>query len=136
MMQPKSIAPKEQVTPSASLYVNHFGLAHNQYEFLIELGQYRPSKDNEEGSLAVHTCLALAPPYAKMLSDLLSRAVQQHERDHGVIAPVSASSPAFDIVFQALPEVEARARDLRSRERNALERSNGAKSPQRSNQDR
>jgi hypothetical protein len=101
---------------AASLYVNYFEVAHNQYEFLIELGQYRPGRDEKSGSLSLHTRLALSPPYAKMLSELLARAVSEHERSHGPIATIAASTP-FDVVLHSLPEFEDRARQLRARMR-------------------
>jgi hypothetical protein len=101
----------------ASLYVNYFEIAHNRYEFLIELGQYRPGADGGPGSLAIHTRLALSPPYAKMLSDLLSRAVAEHEASHGPIASIAETSTPFDIVLHSLPEFEDRARQARAKAR-------------------
>jgi Protein of unknown function (DUF3467) len=102
---------------AASLYVNYFEVAHNRYEFLVEFGQYRPGKDDVAGTVGIHTRLALSPPYAKMLSDLLSRAISEHEKGHGAIATIAAASTPFDIVLQALPEFEERARQLRAQAR-------------------
>lgn len=101
----------------ASLYVNYFEVAHNQYDFLIELGQYCPGRDQDGGTLLLHTRLALSPPYAKMLSDLLSRAVSEHEKGHGPIATIAEASTPFDIVLHSLPEFEDRARKLRAQAR-------------------
>jgi hypothetical protein len=124
-MTQRRVLTQSEPFSAASLYVNHFEVAHNQYEFLVEFGQYRPSKEEVEGTLAVHTCLALSPPYAKMLSELLSRAVQQHEKGHGVIAPVGEGAAPFDVVLHSLPEFEERARQLRARQRAELERGLG-----------
>jgi len=101
----------------ASLYVNYFEVAHNQYEFLVELGQYRPGRNEAAGTLSLHTRLALSPPYAKMLSDLLSRAVSEHEKGHGPIVTIAETSTPFDVVLHSLPEFEDRARQLRARTR-------------------
>lgn len=99
----------------ASLYVNYFEVAHNRYEFLIELGQFRPSSQGGNGDLAIHTRVAISPPYAKMLSGLLSQAVAEHEAEHGPIGAIGEHSAAFDIVLRSLPEeFEERARALRS----------------------
>lgn len=107
----------------ASLYVNYFEVAHNAYEFLIELGQFRPSGSPGSGDLSIHTRLAISPPYAKMLSELLTQAVGEHEGEHGKIAAVGDPTPAFDIVLRSLPEeYETRARELR--ERNAARAAN------------
>jgi len=102
---------------AASLYVNYFEVAHNRYEFLIELGQYRPGRDDEPGSLSIHTRLALSPPHAKMLSDLLSRAMSEHEKANGPTAAIAEASTPFDIVLHSLPEFEDRARQLRDQAR-------------------
>jgi hypothetical protein len=109
----------------ASLYVNYFEVAHNPYEFLIELGQFRPSGQGNGGDLSIHTPVAISPPYAKMLSELLSRAVAEHEAEHGPIAAIGEQGAAFDIVLRSLPEeFEQRARELRELSRNAA--GNGA----------
>lgn len=98
----------------ASLYVNYFEVAHNPYEFLIELGQFRPSAQPGGGDLSIHTPVAISPPYAKMLSELLTQAVAEHEAEHGPIAAIGEQGAAFDIVLRSLPEeFEQRARELR-----------------------
>ena len=95
-----------------SLYVNYFEVAQNPYEFLIELGQYRPGKEEGKGTLVIHTRVAMSPPYARMLSEMLSRAVREHEQEHGTIASIHGATP-FDVVLDSLPEFEDRARKLR-----------------------
>ena len=107
------------VNGSASLYVNYFEVAHNQYEFLIELGQYRPGRDDAAGTVGIHTRLALSPPYAKMLCDLVSRAVSEHERAYGSIPMIADSATPFEIVLHSLPEFEERARQLRAQTRDS-----------------
>jgi hypothetical protein len=118
-MGQRSVDAQQVPSDAASLYVNYFEVAHNRYEFLIELGQYRPGKDETSGTLALHTRLALSPPYAKMLSDLLCRAVSEHEKGHGPIATIADASTPFDIELHSLPEFEDRARQLRARAHNA-----------------
>jgi hypothetical protein len=98
----------------ASLYVNYFEVAHSRYEFLIEFGQYRPGNDDGAGTVAIHTRLALSPPYAKMLCDLLSSAMTAHEKAHGTVASMAEALSPFDIVLHSLPEFEERARQLRA----------------------
>lgn len=100
-----------------SPYVNHFEVAHNPFEFLIEFGHYKPSKEDSTGYTARHTCLAISPPYAKMLAELLVRAVEQFEDSNGPIASVPETATPFDIVLHSLPEFEDRARQLRARHR-------------------
>lgn len=103
----------EACVPAASLYVNYFELGHNPYEFLIELGQYRPSASQDGGTIGIHTRIAITPPYAKLLSQLLSNAVREHEAEHGKIPDLAAAeSSPFDQVLRSLPEFEKRARKL------------------------
>ncbi len=98
-----------------SLYVNYFEVAHNLYEFLIELGQFRPSDQAGAGDISIHTRVAISPSYAKMLSELLSHAVTEHEAEHGPIRAIVESGSSFDIILRSLPDqFEERARELRS----------------------
>ena len=110
------------VNGTASLYVNYFELAHNRYEFLVEFGQYRPGREAERGMSVIHTRLALSPPYAKMLSELLTKATAEHEKAHGPIASIAEHSTPFDIVLHSLPEFEDRAKQLRAKARNKSDR--------------
>ena len=111
----RPIAAAEQVAPA--LYVNYFEVGHNPFEFLVELGQYNPGPSEGEGRISIHTRIAIAPPYAKMLSDLLARAVEKHESEHGQIALVGPQANPFDIVLSSLGDFEDRARALRARTR-------------------
>jgi len=97
----------------ASLYVNYFEVGQNPFEFLIELGQYRPGIGNEPGGVVIHTRLATAPSYAKLLASLLDRAVREHEAKHGPIADFDDPASPFDVVLRSLPEFEERAERAR-----------------------
>ena len=105
----------DQVAPA--LYVNYFEVGHNPFEFLMDLGQYHPGPTEGDGRIAIHTRIAIAPPYAKMLSDLLARAVQEHESQHGQIPLIGPQANPFDIVLSSLGDFEDRARALRARDR-------------------
>lgn len=98
----------------AALYVNYFEMGHNPFEFLIDFGQYHPGASEGEGATAIHSRIALAPPYAKMLSDLLARSVREHEAEYGVIAAVAPPASPIDAVLSPLGDFEARARALRA----------------------
>jgi hypothetical protein len=100
-----------------AVYVNYFEVGHNPFEFLLDLGQFHPGAIDSEGRVSIHTRIALAPPYAKMFSDLLARAVLEHESEHGAIALIGQPANPFDIALGSLGEFEDRARALRSRNR-------------------
>jgi hypothetical protein len=110
----RRLQPPHPMAPA--LYVNYFEVGHNPFEFLMDLGQYHPGHDDGEGRISIHTRIAIAPPYAKMLSDLLTRAVHEHECEHGPIALIGRHANPFDIVLSSLGEFEDRARALRARD--------------------
>ena len=111
-----SSAAADPVAPA--MYVNYFEVGHNPFEFLMELGQYHPALSDSDGRVSIHTRIAIAPPYAKMFSDLLARAVQEHESEHGAIALIGRPPPDHAAPFDpgTLGEFEDRARALRSRD--------------------
>jgi hypothetical protein len=121
----RTLASAEQVSPA--LYVNYFEVGHNPFEFLMDLGQYHPGSTEVEGRVAIHTRIAIAPPYAKMLSELLSRAVEEHESQHGQIAMIGPQTNPFDIVLSSLGDFEDRARALRARDRGETSTNGGAR---------
>ena len=112
----RPLAAAEPVAPA--LYVNYFEVGHNPFEFLVDLGQYNPGSTEGDGRISIHTRIAIAPPYAKMLSDLLACAVEKHESDNGQIALIGLQANPFDIVLSSLGEFEERAQALRMRDRN------------------
>jgi Protein of unknown function (DUF3467) len=98
----------------AAIYVNYFELGHNPFEFLVDFGQFHPGLAEGDGATAIHSRIALAPPYAKMLSDLLARSVREHEIEYGPIAVVGAPASPLDSVLSPFGDFEERARALRS----------------------
>lgn len=98
----------------AALYVNYFEMGHNPFEFLVDLGQFHPGADGGDGKTVIHSRIALAPPYAKMLSDLLMRMVQEHETEFGPIAEIAPPADPLEAALGPLGEFEARARALRA----------------------
>jgi hypothetical protein len=112
----RASAAVDQIAPA--IYVNYFEVGHNPFEFLVELGQYHPGSSEADGSISIHTRIAIAPPYAKMLSDLLAHAVEEHESRNGQIASIGPQANPFDIVLSSLGDYEDRARALRARDRN------------------
>jgi hypothetical protein len=97
-----------------ALYVNYFQMAHNSLEFLIDLGQCRPTP-GDEAPVEICNRIVLTPPIAKMLSELLARSIRDHESEHGPIATIGHAGGPFDTVLSSLDEFEERARALRAR---------------------
>jgi hypothetical protein len=105
----------EPLPQGPALYVNYFQMAHNSLEFLIDLGQCRPSP-GDDAPVEICNRIVLTPPIAKMLSDLLSRSIRDHESEHGPIANIGHVGGPFDTVLNSLDEFEERARALRARD--------------------
>lgn len=108
-----------------AVYVNYFEVGHNSCEFLMDLGQYHPGCGEDVGRVSMHTRIVIAPPCAKMFSELLARAVAEHESENGPIASIGAGSSPFDIVLSSLGEFEDRARALRAGRRSDPTRETG-----------
>lgn len=85
-------------------YANYFEVGHNPYEFLIDFGQIDPQR----GTATINSRLALGPTHAKLLMRLLSRSVEQFERDFGGIADVREDDPLASIL-DISPDFERRA---------------------------
>jgi Protein of unknown function (DUF3467) len=113
----KSVRDKDRTQShevAAALYVNYFEMGQNPFEFLIDFGQYHPSAADGEGATAIHSRIAMAPPYAKMLSELLAHSIRTHEAEHGPIDTISTPTNPMDSVLSPLGDFEARARALRA----------------------
>ena len=110
----EATAPDTRQPAGPSLYVNYFEVGQNPFEFLIDLGQYRPGCSDEPGAVEIHTRIATAPSYAKLLAALLDRAVREHESANGAIAAFDDPVSPFEVVLRSLPEFEARAERARA----------------------
>jgi hypothetical protein len=58
-------------------YANSFQIGHNAFEFLIEFGQH------QAGESAFHTRIYVSPQHARILANLLTATLKQHERIFG-----------------------------------------------------
>jgi hypothetical protein len=95
--------------PPLARYVNYFEVGHNAYEFLVDFGQYQP----ETEGVVLHTRIALGPTHAKLLTSMLSKALECHETEHGPVAAPDDSVDPFEVVLRSLPDFERRAVDAR-----------------------
>jgi len=101
-------APRPPRAPLAR-YTNYFEVGHNPYEFLVDLGQYQP----EAKTVVLHTRIALGPTHAKLLHEMLARAIHEYETGNGVILEVPNSTDPLAVVLRSLPDFERRAVDAR-----------------------
>jgi hypothetical protein len=58
-------------------YANFFQIGHNVFEFLIDFGQ------QEAGESVLHTRIYVSPEHARILANLMTSSLQQHERIYG-----------------------------------------------------
>jgi Protein of unknown function (DUF3467) len=97
--------------PKAPLacYANYFEVGHNPYEFLLDFGQFQ----SEAAGVVLHTRIALGPPHAKLLAEMLRGAVHKFEADNGPIADIGETLDPLEVVLRSLPDFERRAMDAR-----------------------
>jgi hypothetical protein len=95
--------------PPLALYANYFEVGHNQCEFLIDFGQYRP----ESADVVLHTRIVLGPAHAKLLTGILQGAVRQYEAENGAIAELADSLDPMEVVRRSLPNFDRRAVETR-----------------------
>ncbi len=63
-------------------YANYFKVGHNNFEFVIDFGQFYP----EGGEAELHTRVITSPVYAKALLKTLLGALNRYEQVLGDIA--------------------------------------------------
>ncbi len=62
-------------------YANYFKVGHNNFEFVLDFGQFYP--EGKEAQL--HTRIITSPVYAKALLETLQGAIKRHEQNLGLI---------------------------------------------------
>ncbi len=67
-------------------YANFFQIGHNASEFLIEFGQ-------QEAGESVHTRIYVSPEHARILANLMTSTLQQHERIFGKTLKIVPREP-------------------------------------------
>ena len=79
----------ERDRPVLAKYANAFQIGHNNFEFVLDFGQF----DREGGDSLVHTRIVTAPAYAKVLWELLGESLRQYEAEFGPIPRVDNEEP-------------------------------------------
>ena len=92
-------------------YANYFEVGHNRYEFLLDFGQFHPETER----IALHTRIALGPPHAKLLWQLVTNAIRAYETAGGEIASLDDAGDGLTAMLRTLPDFERRAIDARRR---------------------
>ena len=95
----------QRVTAS---YANYFEVGHNAFEFLIDFGQIDPCS----GGFQIGSRIVVGPTHAKLLSKLLSRAVNQFETQFEHIPEIHGDE-LLENALDTSPEFERRALDAR-----------------------
>ena len=62
-------------------YANYFEVGHNEWEFLLDFGQFYPESDGAR----VHTRIITGPTYAKALLRTLLDSLETYEQTFGAI---------------------------------------------------
>jgi hypothetical protein len=83
-----SAAPEHRTGLLEARYANHFEVGQNEYEFVFDFGQFHAPEVAEPADTAAQVRIVrivMLPPFAKALLHTLQRALDQHEREHGII---------------------------------------------------
>ncbi|MCO6435002.1 DUF3467 domain-containing protein [Nitrosomonas nitrosa] len=57
-------------------YANYFKVGQNNFEFILDFGQFYP----EDQDVKVHTRIITSPTYAKALLDVLQESIELHKK--------------------------------------------------------
>jgi hypothetical protein len=107
---PASERANEVRRPPLAGYANYFEIGHNAFEFLLDAGQVEP----QSGEIRFTSRIAISPVHAKLLSELLTRSIEQFETAHDKIPEIA--DPEIDLPDLTCPEdFERRALDARRR---------------------
>ncbi|WP_321801916.1 MULTISPECIES: DUF3467 domain-containing protein [unclassified Burkholderia] len=106
---PEPAQPAGQPRPLLASYANYFEVGHNAFEFLIDAGQVEP----QSGNVQLMSRVAISPVHAKLLAQLLARAIAQFEATHHEIPDIGDPEP--DLEMLPPQEFERRAIDARSK---------------------
>jgi hypothetical protein len=70
-------------------YANHFEVGHNEYEFVIDFGQFHAAGRSDAGERPQVRIvrIVMSPTFVKALLHTLGRAIREYETAHGVIDP-------------------------------------------------
>lgn len=101
--------PRPSERPPLACYANYFEVGHNAYEFLIDACQLEP----QTGAVQFMGRLAVSPVHAKLLTQLLSRSIEQFEELHHLIPEIVPGESVVDLAFTSPTEFERRAMDAR-----------------------
>ena len=75
--------------PLLAKYANWFNIGHNNYEFVLDFGQFHA----EEPAPLVHTRIVAGPAYAKTLAKLLNESLSRYEAVFGLIPDTEDEEP-------------------------------------------
>jgi hypothetical protein len=70
-------------------YANWFNIGHNNFEFLLEFGQFHAA----DAEPLVHTRIVLGPAYAQALAKLLNESMESYEQAFGPIPDAEDEEP-------------------------------------------
>ena len=72
-----------------ALYANWFNIGHNNFEIVIDFGQYYAEAEKP----LIHSRIVLGPAYAKALGRLLSESLRRYEEEFGEIPDATEEGP-------------------------------------------
>jgi hypothetical protein len=62
-------------------YANYFEVGHNEFEFVIDFGQFY----HDDQDIRLHTRIVTSPAYLKTLLEILVRSSNEYKRTYGFL---------------------------------------------------
>ncbi len=75
--------------PLLAKYANWFNVGHNNYEFVLDFGQFHVGEADPQ----IHTRIIAGPAYLKAFATLLNESVGKYEAAFGAISSAGDEEP-------------------------------------------
>lgn len=73
--------PRQKTEKIEGRYANYFKVGYNEFEFVIDFGQFY----HDDEDMRMHTRIITSPAYMKALLEILGKSIEECERAYGNI---------------------------------------------------
>lgn len=73
--------PRQRTEKLEERYANYFKVGYNEFEFVIDFGQFYHGDED----MRMHTRIITCPAYMKVLLEILGKSIEEYERAYGNI---------------------------------------------------
>ena len=73
--------PRQRTEKLEGRYANYFKVGYNEFEFVIDFGQFY----HDDEDMRMHNRIITSPAYMKALLEILGKSIEEYERAYGNI---------------------------------------------------